>query len=48
MNKTYNFLFFWFLLTYAIGQGDAFGMLLACLGFLFFFGMLEDLDNERY
>jgi hypothetical protein len=46
--KIVNFVFFWMLLTFAIGRGDIVGMALACLGFLFFHGIIEDHKDERY
>ena len=47
MIQTYNFLFFWMLLTYAISRGDIVGMALSCLGFLFFHALLEEYQDER-
>ena len=47
MKLILNFLAFLFLLTYAISQGDIFGILLCSLGFLFMHVLIEDLEDAN-
>jgi hypothetical protein len=47
MKRIVNFLVFLLLLTYAINQGDLFGMFFAALGFLFMHVVLEDLEDAH-
>lgn len=47
MKVVLNFLAFLILLTYAISQGDIFGMILSSLGFLFMHVLIEDLEDAN-
>jgi len=42
-----NFLFFWALLTFAIGRGDPVGMLVALAGFLVMHVLIEDRNGQH-
>jgi hypothetical protein len=42
-----NFLAFLLLMTYAINQGDLFGMVVSSIGFLIMHAFLEDLQDAE-